>query len=163
RRRQKDSGAEPARERASGGDDEDEVGRGSAPGIAADRSGVAHVRRRHLSENPRHDGAGRHVRSHEAAGRRVPSAEEMSVAAAAPAAAARRPWIHGVEDVAASLLLAAMVVLPLADAALRSTLHVGISSSALIVQHLGLLLGMLGGAIAAREGRLLALSTLGDR
>jgi tripartite ATP-independent transporter DctM subunit len=78
-------------------------------------------------------------------------------------AVAARPWIHGVEDVATSLLLSAMVVLPLADVALRSTLHVGISSSALIVQHLGLLLGMLGGAIAAREGRLLALSTLGDR
>ncbi len=87
----------------------------------------------------------------------------MKAAAAAPAARAPRPWIHGVEDAAASLLLTAMVVLPLADAALRSTLHVGISSSALIVQHLGLLLGMLGGAIAAREGRLLALSTLGDR
>jgi len=86
-----------------------------------------------------------------------------TVAAAAPDPQAPRPWIYGVEDGAASLLLAAMVVLPLVDAAMRSTLHVGISSSALIVQHLGLLLGMLGGAIAAREGRLLALSTLGDR
>ena len=32
----------------------------------------------------------------------------------------------------------------------------------IIVQHLGLLVGMIGGAIAAREGRLLALSTVGD-
>src|SRR5947209_8537092 len=87
----------------------------------------------------------------------------MTTVAAAPAAQAPRWWINGVEDGATALLLAAMVVLPLADAALRSTVHVGISSSALIVQHLGLLLGMLGGAIAAREGRLLALSTLGDR
>ena len=78
-------------------------------------------------------------------------------------AAVARPWIHGVEDAVTSLLLTAMVVIPLADVALRSTLHTGIAGSALIVQHLGLLLGMLGGAIAAREGRLLALSTLGDR
>jgi tripartite ATP-independent transporter DctM subunit len=87
----------------------------------------------------------------------------MSMVADEVAAQAPRPWIHQAEDAAASVLLTAMVVLPLADAALRRTLHVGISSSALIVQHLGLLLGMLGGAIAAREGRLLALSTLGDR
>src|SRR5438132_13961716 len=87
----------------------------------------------------------------------------MTTVAAAPAAQAPRWWINGVEDAATALLLTAMVVVPLADVALRSTVHVGISSSALIVQHLGLLLGMLGGAIAAREGRLLALSTLGDR
>jgi len=87
----------------------------------------------------------------------------VSTVADAAAPPAPRPRIHEVEDAAAAALLTAMVVLPLGDAALRSALHVGISSSALIVQHLGLLLGMLGGAIAAREGRLLALSTLGDR
>ena len=68
-------------------------------------------------------------------------------------------WI---EDLVLWMVLAAMVLLPLAEAVLRSTLHTGISGAPLIVQHLGLLVGMLGGAIAAREGRLLALSTIGD-
>ena len=75
----------------------------------------------------------------------------------------KRPFgLHEVEDVAVSLTLAAMVFLPLAESILRRTLHTGIAGASLIEQHLGLVLGMLGGAIAAREGRLLALSTLGD-
>jgi len=71
--------------------------------------------------------------------------------------------VAGLEDRVAAAVLGMMVVLPLADVVLRATLHTGITGVALIVQHLGLVLGMLGGAIAAREGRLLALSTLGDR
>jgi tripartite ATP-independent transporter DctM subunit len=55
-----------------------------------------------------------------------------------------------------------MVVIPLAESFLRRTFHVGIPASTTIVQHMVLVVGMLGGAIAAREGRLLALSTLGD-
>ncbi len=64
------------------------------------------------------------------------------------------------EDLMVSLALAGMVVIPLAEALLRRTLHVGIPASTSIVQHAVLLVGMLGGTIAAREGRLLALSTL---
>jgi C4-dicarboxylate transporter DctM subunit len=67
---------------------------------------------------------------------------------------------HGVEDFAVSLVLAAMVLIPLTEAILRRTFHVGIPASTAMVQHAVLLVGMLGGAIAAREGRLLALSTL---
>ena len=66
-----------------------------------------------------------------------------------------------VENLAAAVVLSAMMIVPLADVAARSILHHGITGSGLIVQHLGLVLGMIGGAIAAREGRLLALSTLG--
>ena len=55
-----------------------------------------------------------------------------------------------------------MVVLPLLEALLRGTLHTGIAGAALIVQHLALVAGMLGGMVAAREGRLLMLSTLGE-
>jgi C4-dicarboxylate transporter DctM subunit len=80
-----------------------------------------------------------------------------------PAAATPRPPVHAVENAAASIVLTAMVVLPLLEIVLRATLRSGISGAPLIVQHLGLILGMAGGAIAAREGRLLALSTLGDR
>lgn len=64
------------------------------------------------------------------------------------------------EDLMVSLALAGMVIIPLAEALLRRTFHVDIPASTSIVQHAVLLVGMLGGAIAAREGRLLALSTL---
>jgi C4-dicarboxylate transporter DctM subunit len=73
-----------------------------------------------------------------------------------------RSPLHTVEDLVASLTLGAMVLLPLVESTLRRTFQTGISGATLIEQHLGLILGMLGGAIAAREGRLLALSTLGD-
>jgi len=58
-----------------------------------------------------------------------------------------------------ALVLAAMMVLPLLEIALRAVFKVGISGSTAIVQHLTLIAGMLGGAIAARDGRLLSLST----
>jgi C4-dicarboxylate transporter DctM subunit len=68
--------------------------------------------------------------------------------------------LHGAENLAVSLVLAAMVIVPLAESVLRKTLHVGIVGASSIVQHLGLMVGMLGGAIAARDGRLLCLSTI---
>src|ERR1022692_2506796 len=54
--------------------------------------------------------------------------------------------------------LAAMLLLPVAEIVLRHVFHTDISGSSAIVQHLTLIVGMLGGAIAARDGRLLALS-----
>lgn len=74
----------------------------------------------------------------------------------------RRRLIASIENAGITVTLLAMVVLPLSEALLRSTLHVGITGAALIVQHLTLVAGMLGAMIAAREGRLLLLSTLGD-
>jgi tripartite ATP-independent transporter DctM subunit len=66
------------------------------------------------------------------------------------------------ENVLVSLALGAMVVLPLAEAVLRRTFHVSIPGSITIVQHLVLIVGMLGGAIAAREKRLLCLSNFAE-
>lgn len=66
------------------------------------------------------------------------------------------------ENAVVSLALAVMVVLPLAEAFLRRTFRVSIPASAAVVQHMVLVVGMLGGAIAARDGRLLSLSTLGE-
>ena len=54
--------------------------------------------------------------------------------------------------------LAAMLLLPVTEILLRQVFKTGISGSSAIVQHLTLIVGMLGGAIAARDGRLLALS-----
>src|SRR5438128_6746852 len=65
-----------------------------------------------------------------------------------------------IEDVAVSLTLSAMVLLPLAEIVLRRTLHTGVEGASIIVQHLALVAGLLGGAIAAREGRTLALATV---
>lgn len=58
-------------------------------------------------------------------------------------------------------VLAVLVVLPLLEVILRR-LGAGISGSIVLVQHATLFVGMLGAAVAAREGRLLALSPLGD-
>jgi len=56
------------------------------------------------------------------------------------------------------IALAAMMLLPVLEILLRAIFKTGISGSSAIVQHLTLVVGMLGGAIAARDGRLLALS-----
>ncbi len=58
------------------------------------------------------------------------------------------------------LALALMVLLPAAEVLLRKLAGRGIPASAPLVQHLVLVVGMLGGALAAREGRLLSISTL---
>src|SRR5437868_8788504 len=64
-------------------------------------------------------------------------------------------------DLGVVFALAAMALIPLMESLLRATLGAGVSGSSAIVQHLTLLVGMAGGAIAARENRLLALSTVG--
>jgi len=70
-----------------------------------------------------------------------------------------RRLLTGGENLLVMLALAAMVLLPLVHALLRQ-FGMGVSGATTIVQHLVLVVGMLGGALAAREGRLLALSTL---
>src|ERR1035438_10046209 len=62
------------------------------------------------------------------------------------------------ENLLLVVALAAMLLLPVTEIILRHVLKAGISGSSAIVQHLTLIVGMLGGAIAARDGRLLALS-----
>ena len=68
--------------------------------------------------------------------------------------------LANLENVAIALALGVMMLVPLLEIALRGTLQIGISNSSAWVQHLTLVAGMLGGAIAAREDRLLALSTI---
>jgi C4-dicarboxylate transporter DctM subunit len=62
------------------------------------------------------------------------------------------------ESVVLAVVLAGMMVLPLVVVPLRA-IHVQIRGQGSIVQHLTLVAGMIGGAIAARQGRLLALSS----
>ena len=63
------------------------------------------------------------------------------------------------EPAVAGTALAAMVILPLAEMLARPLLGRGIPGAGPFVQHFTLWVGFLGAAIAAREGRLLALAT----
>ncbi|WP_084612656.1 TRAP transporter large permease subunit [Pseudogulbenkiania sp. MAI-1] len=64
------------------------------------------------------------------------------------------------EDWMLALVLGMMALLPAAELLLRATFDTGVFGVAAITQHLGLVVGMLGGAVAARQGQLLAASTL---
>ncbi len=71
-----------------------------------------------------------------------------------------RGWFRHGENLIVALAMGAMVLLPLSEIGLRKLFHTGISGESAFLQHFTLIIGLLGGAIAAREGRLLALSTL---
>ncbi|HNQ89675.1 MAG TPA: TRAP transporter large permease subunit [Verrucomicrobiota bacterium] len=86
----------------------------------------------------------------------------MEISPDTPVAAPRPRWVQwlcGAENLVVVLLLTAMVLLPCTEILLRKLGGRGIAAATPIVQHLVLLVGMLGGALAAREHRLLALST----
>ena len=64
------------------------------------------------------------------------------------------------ENGAMALAMAGLVILPLTGIVLRPLIHSGLDGGGAIVQHLVLIVGMLGAAMAAREGRLITLSNL---
>jgi C4-dicarboxylate transporter, DctM subunit len=72
-----------------------------------------------------------------------------------------RRFVPQGENLLVTAATAAMVIVPLAEIVLRRTLGTGIEGATPIVQHLTLIVGMVGAAIAAREDRLLSLSNLG--
>jgi tripartite ATP-independent transporter DctM subunit len=65
---------------------------------------------------------------------------------------------HGIENAVVVLALALMVLLPLLEIVLRKAWQTGISGSSSFIQHGSLVVGLIGGAIAARQRRLLSLS-----
>ncbi len=67
-------------------------------------------------------------------------------------------FLHRLEDGVSTVLLGAMVLLPLAEIVVRR-LGTGIPGALPFEQHLTLWVAFLGAALAAREGRLLALAT----
>ncbi|MEN6546061.1 MAG: TRAP transporter small permease subunit, partial [Armatimonadia bacterium] len=73
-----------------------------------------------------------------------------------------RRWRRDAEELLVALALAALVLVPLGEIVLRRLFHTGIAGATAFQQHLTLLIGLLGGALAAREQRLLTLSTLKD-
>jgi len=72
----------------------------------------------------------------------------------------RPAWTTRLENSALVAALAALVLLPIVEIALRATFRVGIEGAGSLTQHLALVAGMAGAAVAAREGRLLSLSTM---
>ena len=82
---------------------------------------------------------------------------------AAPAPVHGPRWLAGqIEKAALALCLALMMALPLAEIVSRVVFKTGFPASSNIVQHLTLLVGMIGGAIAASGGKLLSLSAAGQ-
>ena len=79
--------------------------------------------------------------------------------AQSPAPPWRRALVRA-ENLVVVAALAVMVLLPCVEIVLRRFFQTGIASSAPIVQHLVLVVGTLGAALAARENRLLSLSTI---
>src|ERR1019366_7421489 len=64
------------------------------------------------------------------------------------------------ENGAMALAMSALVILPLTGIVLRPLIHSGLDGGGTIVQNLVLIVGMLGAAMAAREGRLITPSNL---
>lgn len=65
-----------------------------------------------------------------------------------------------IENVVISLVLALLVALPLAEIILRATVDEGVPGVTALIQHLTLAVASLGAAIAARDQRLLAFSSV---
>jgi tripartite ATP-independent transporter DctM subunit len=67
--------------------------------------------------------------------------------------------LHALENTVLAILLTAMVLIPMTEIVLRATLGFGIQGAIEWILHLTLVAAMLGAAVAAREGRLLAFAT----
>ena len=69
-------------------------------------------------------------------------------------------WLCGIENSILIICLFALIFLPLLERVMRGFFNTGIEGEAEFVLHFSLVIGMVGGAIAAREKRLLGISTI---
>ncbi|MDA7631709.1 TRAP transporter large permease subunit [Verrucomicrobia bacterium] len=69
-------------------------------------------------------------------------------------------WLCGIENSILIFCLFALIFLPLLERVMRGFFNTGIEGEAEFVLHFSLVIGMVGGAIAAREKRLLGISTI---
>jgi len=74
--------------------------------------------------------------------------------------AGRLRWLWQAENLFLALTLAALTILPLTEIVGRKLFHGGLNGAPALQQHLVLIIGLLGGMVAARDRRLLSLSTL---
>ena len=72
----------------------------------------------------------------------------------------RMHWLWQAENLLVALALAALTLLPLIEIVGRKFFHGGLVGGPALQQHLVLIIGLLGGMFAARDRRLLSLSTL---
>ena len=72
----------------------------------------------------------------------------------------RLRWLWETENILVALALTVLMLLPLIEIVGRKLFHGGINGSAAFQQHLVLIVGLLGGMFAARDRRLLSLSTI---
>lgn len=70
-----------------------------------------------------------------------------------------RPALVRLENALALVAMSGIVLIPLLEIALRKFLATGIPGAAPFAQHLTMWVGLLGAAIAARDGKLLSLAT----
>ena len=70
-----------------------------------------------------------------------------------------RRFAHGAENLAATLSLGGIMLLPLTEIVVRRLFGTGIPGAGPFAQNLTLWVGLFGAAIAAREGKLLTLAT----
>ena len=83
-----------------------------------------------------------------------------AAAAESVPAAGLRARLRQAENLLLSVVLITLIGMPLLEAFLRKAFQVGIPGATVLVQHFTLIIGMLGGALAARDSRLLAMSAL---
>src|SRR5437763_15945998 len=126
---------------------------------------MAAVLRNRVPAHARHYGSRRRVRRSREAHKRIPGFcefEIMSVAAISEARVASRPpksfrsFFRQTEDLGGTLVLSAMVLLPLLEAGSRRTLHTGMPASIPMVPHAVLPVGLIGCSISVRAGRVAA-------
>ncbi len=91
----------------------------------------------------------------------VPAFQSIADGRSSGSSGDMRPMAVRVEDIVLAIGLAAMMALPPLEVVLRKTVGRGISNQPSIVQHLTLIAAMMGAAIAAREGRLISLGSIG--
>jgi tripartite ATP-independent transporter DctM subunit len=77
-----------------------------------------------------------------------------------PVKPGRLRWLWDIENLLVAAALAILMLLPLIEIVGRKTFHRGLDGAAAMQQHLVLIIGLLGGMFAARDRRLLSISTL---
>ncbi|WP_201493314.1 TRAP transporter large permease subunit [Rubrivivax sp. A210] len=93
----------------------------------------------------------------------LPSTAASTAAFAAPATAPRWRQAARFDDALAALALGLMMLIPLAEIAMRPLLGRGVENASVLVQHLGLLLAMFGAVAAERNGHLTTLGSSLDK
>lgn len=77
-----------------------------------------------------------------------------------PQPAGRFPWLRQTEGLIVAIALGVLMLLPLIEIVGRKFFQTGLPGGSALQQHLVLIIGLLGGMFAARDRRLLSLSTL---